>query len=168
MLGYYEPGGRISNVPTRPMSKLAKENYFVLIADDSAEDRFLIKSAMRHARRLTTIAEVSDGKQVISYLDGTAGFSDRRKYPFPDLLLLDLKMPTTDGFEVLQWLRTRSFRNLTVVVLTDSMQAEHIKHAMDLGADFFQVKPKAHSDRVTMIQALEEHLAGPSLVLAGR
>jgi CheY-like chemotaxis protein len=150
------------------MSKLAKENYFVLIADDSAEDRFLIKSAMRHARRLTAIAEVSDGKEVISYLDGSAGFSNRRIFPLPDLLLLDLKMPQTDGFEVLEWLRTRSFRNLTVVVLTDSMQAEHIKRALDLGADFFQVKPKAHSDRVTMIQALEEHLTGPSLVLAGR
>src|SRR5713226_6349675 len=125
------------NARPRPMSTLAKETFFVLIADDSAEDRFLMTSAMRHARRLKIIAEVSDGNEVISYLDGSAGFRDRRKFPLPDLLLLDLKMPLTDGFEVLEWLRTRSFLSLTVVVLTDSMRADHIKRAMDLGADFF-------------------------------
>jgi CheY-like chemotaxis protein len=150
------------------MSKLAKETYFVLIADDSAEDRFLMTAALRHARRLKTIAEVSDGHEVISYLDGSAGFHDRRKYPLPDLLLLDLKMPLTDGFEVLEWLRTRSFLNLTIVVLTDSMRAEHIKRAMDLGADFFQIKPTAHADRITMVQALEEHLTRPEPALAVR
>lgn len=150
------------------MSKLAKETFFVLIADDSAEDRFLMTSAMRHAHRLKIIGEVSDGHEVISYLGGSAGYNDRQKFPLPDLLLLDLKMPLIDGFEVLEWLRAKSFRNLTVVVLTDSMRADHIKRAMDLGADFFQIKPQAHADRVTMVQALEEHLTRPAPVLAVR
>lgn len=140
------------------MSKLAEDIYFVLVADDSDADRSLLKTAMRHAPRLQVIGEVADGVETIAYLKGQEHFCDRQKYPLPDLLLLDLKMPLQDGFEVLEWLQTQPRRNLTVVVLTDSMQPEHIKRALDLGADLFQVKPRTNHDRQIMIQALEEYL----------
>ncbi|HWF17699.1 MAG TPA: response regulator [Verrucomicrobiae bacterium] len=140
------------------MSKQAKDNFLVLVADDSESDRILLKKAMERATTLRIIGEVANGHDVISYLKGHAHFNDREKYPLPDLLLLDLKMPLKDGFEVLTWLRTQSFQNLTVVVLTDSMHAEHIKRALDLGADLFQVKPKMPHDLNAMILALEEHL----------
>ena len=140
------------------MSKQTKENFLVLVADDSEDDRFLLKKAMHRASRLRIIGEVGNGGDVINYFKGHAHFNDREKFPLPDLLLLDLKMPHKDGFEVLTWLRTQSFKNLTVVVLTDSMQAEHIKRALDLGADLFQVKPRMPHDLASMILALEEHL----------
>jgi DNA-binding NarL/FixJ family response regulator len=52
----------------------------------------------------------------------------------------------------------RNLSKLTVVVLTDSMQPEHIKRALDLGADLFQVKPNSHADRKAMVQALEDYM----------
>jgi len=140
------------------MSLVAKEHFFVLVADDSDDDRFLLKKAMQRTPRLRMAGEVGNGKDVISYLKGHAHFNDRQKFPLPDLLLLDLKMPLKDGFEVLEWLRTQAFKNMTVVVLTDSMHAEHIKRALDLGADLFQVKPKLPHDLAAMVLALEEHL----------
>src|SRR5689334_5646259 len=112
---------------TDAMSKPAKDVYYVLIADDSEADRFLMKTALRQASCLQIIAEVSDGTDAIAYLRGHAEFSDRQKFPLPDLLLLDLKMPLQDGFEVLEWLNEQPCQGLTVVVLTDSMQTEHIK-----------------------------------------
>jgi CheY-like chemotaxis protein len=141
------------------MTKRAKDIYHVLIADDSEADRLLIKSALRHATCLKIVAEVADGADVIAYLGGQAAFCDRQKFPLPDLLLLDLKMPLKDGFEVLEWLSFQPFKtDLTVVVLTDSMHPGHIKRALDLGADLFQVKPRASSDRAAMIFALEDYL----------
>ena len=140
------------------MSKLAKEIYSVLVADDSDADRFLLKTALHQAPRLQIIGEVADGAETIAFLTKQSDFHNRKDFPFPDLLLLDLKMPLLDGFEVLEWLRTRSFSNLTVVVLTDSMQPEHIKRALDLGADLFQVKPRTNRDREAMVLALEEYL----------
>ncbi|MDB6109649.1 MAG: two-component system response regulator [Pedosphaera sp.] len=140
------------------MNKPAKAVYHVLIADDSEADRSLMKIALRQASCLQVIAEVSDGTDVITYLRGQAEFSDRQKFPLPDLLLLDLKMPVLDGFEVLEWLNKQPCPGLTVVVLTDSMQAEHIKRALDLGADLFQVKPRANHDRAAMILALEDYV----------
>ena len=141
------------------MSKEAKDHFLVLVADDSEGDRILLKKAVKRANaRLRIIGEVGNGHDAIAYLKGHSHFNDREKYPLPDLLLLDLKMPLKDGFDVLTWLGTQSFKKLTVVVLTDSMHAEHIKRALDLGADLFQVKPRMPHDLTAMILALEEHL----------
>src|SRR5580700_10365315 len=122
------------------MPQRAKEIFYVLVADDSEADRFLIKTAIELVPRLQIAAEVANGTEAVAYLAGLGHFQDRRKFPLPDLLLLDLKMPFKDGFEVLEWLRTQNFDMLTVVVLTDSMDPEHLKRALDLGADFFHVK----------------------------
>ena len=142
------------------MNKPEKDVYHVLVADDSTDDRFLLHAAMRRATRLQVVAEVADGAEVIAYLKGHDAYADRKRYPLPDLLLLDLKMPQKDGFEVLEWMRTQSLPGLTVVVLTDSMQAEHIKRALDLGADLFQVKPRANPEREAMVLALEDFVGG--------
>jgi CheY-like chemotaxis protein len=142
------------------MNKPEKDAYHVLVADDSTDDRFLLQAAMHRATRLHIVAEVADGAEVIAYLKGRDAYADRKRYPLPDLLLLDLKMPQMDGFEVLEWMQTQSLPGLTVVVLTDSMQAEHIKRALDLGADLFQVKPRANPEREAMVLALEEFVAG--------
>jgi CheY-like chemotaxis protein len=147
------------------MIRLAKDKYHVLVADDSAGDRALLKAALRHTARLKIITEVSDGTEVIAYLRGQAEFSDREKFPLPDLLLLDLKMPLKDGFHVLEWLKEHPCEGLTIVVLTDSMQPEHIKRALDLGADLFQVKPRASHDRASMILALEDYLVRSATVV---
>ncbi len=137
-----------------------KQTYHVLVADDSTDDRFLLHTAMKRASRLHIAGEVADGSEVIAYLKGKDNYADRKHYPLPDLLLLDLKMPLTDGFEVLEWMRTQSFTGMVVVVLTDSMQAEHIKRALDLGAELFQVKPRSSQEREAMVLALEEFVCG--------
>ncbi len=65
----------------------------VLIADDSAEDRLLLCGHVRGGIAQNSVGEVSDGSETIAYLKGHDEFSNRKKYPMPDLLLLDLKMP---------------------------------------------------------------------------
>jgi len=139
-----------------------RQTYFVLVADDSPEDRYLLRNAMNGGSRLEVVAEARDGNETIAYFNGDGDFSNRRKFPLPHLLLLDLKMPVKDGFAVLEWLRGRRFPNLTVVVLTDSMRPEHIKRALDLGADLFQVKPGGKHDRDAFILALEQHVTNAS------
>jgi CheY-like chemotaxis protein len=149
------------------MSRSAKKAFYVLVADDSEDDRFLLRNSILRTGRLQIVGELTHGAEVIAYFEGDAGFGDRHKFPLPDLLLLDLKMPLKDGFEVLKWLKEQSFPKLTIVVLTDSMKTEHLKRALDLGADLFQVKPHTHDDRLTMLLALEDHLMEASLAAAG-
>lgn len=136
------------------MSERAKEKFQVLVADDSEHDRFLLRAAMKRASRMQIAAEVANGEEVISYL----GRCVEDPETFPHLLLLDLKMPVQDGYAVLEWLRPHKLGAMTVVVLTSSVQPDHICRALDLGADFFQVKPRSHKECVSMVLALEERL----------
>ncbi|HXD00899.1 MAG TPA: response regulator [Verrucomicrobiae bacterium] len=134
-----------------------KDYYHILLADDSEDDRFLLRSSIERIQRLKIVAEVSNGTEVIAYFNGLGGQTGVTS-PFPDLLLLDLNMPFKDGFQVLEWLRTQKYESLRVVVLTDSVQPDHIKRALDLGADYYQVKARSTSDRHTMARAFETYL----------
>jgi len=77
------------------------QNRLILIADDSADDLFLLKRAFKRVGVINPSVEVCSGQEVISYLRGEGRFADRQKFPFPGILLLDFKMPNGDGFEVL-------------------------------------------------------------------
>src|SRR6266481_6679649 len=79
-------------------------------------------------------------------------FSQREKYPVPGLLLLDLKMPLMDGFDVLAWLRGHpQFEMLPVVVLTASKLEEDIHKSRELGVYDYRVKPNAFEDLVRVL-----------------
>src|SRR5215467_10576862 len=91
----------------------------VLIVDDSEDDEILCKVVMQKvvANRMLT---VRDGVEAIAYLGGEGELSDREKFPVPDVLLLDLKMPKVDGFGVLEWLKGQANLKPLIVVLTHS------------------------------------------------
>jgi|ERR1041385_560238 CheY-like chemotaxis protein len=140
------------------MAKLSKEKYLVLMVDDSEDDCLLIRRAIGKADRLRFIGSVSDGEELISYLTGKDCYSDRQRFPLPDMLLLDLKMPRKNGFEVLEWLQSQPFENMVVVVLSGSEQLEDVTRAMDLGADYYHVKQGESAKRSELVKLLEQYL----------
>jgi len=82
--------------------------------------------------------------------------SNRAEYPLPELLLLDLKMPKLDGFEVLRWLRQDpGLKALRVVVLTSSEEISDVNRAYQLGANSFLVKPVNFDHLVEISQAIK-------------
>lgn len=114
----------------------------ILIAEDNEDHAFLLRRALKKSAVVNPVFVVSDGEETIAYLKGEGKFSDRYEYPLPGLLLLDLKMPKKNGFEVLEWIREQPFlRRLRVVVLTTSDNPADIDRAYDLGANSFMVKP---------------------------
>jgi CheY-like chemotaxis protein len=128
----------------------------VLIAEDDPSDIFLLQRAFTAAAVPASLHFVRDGQEAIDYLGGEASFSDRATYPLPDLMLLDLKMPRLNGFDVLEWLRKQpGLRRLLVTILTSSDQARDIDRAYDLGANSYLLKPHGThelSDLVTRLQ----------------
>jgi len=85
---------------------------------------------------------VADGEEAVAYLEGTGRFNDRAEFPFPHVVLLDLKMSVMDGFEVLAWMRNDGdeVKVLPVVVMTSSTEPQDKVKALSLGAKSFLTK----------------------------
>jgi CheY-like chemotaxis protein len=128
----------------------------ILAADDEEADRFILKLAFEKAKLPHPAITVRDGKEVVDYLSGQAPFTDRALHPLPALLLLDLKMPRMDGFEVLAWLATQpDFKDLPVVVLSSSSDDSDIQKAQQLGARDYFIKPHALSEWANILRGLQ-------------
>ena len=133
------------------------EKPTILLVDDSENDRFLMRLAFDKADFRCALPEVGDGSQAIAYLKGEGAYGDRTAFPLPDVMLLDLNMPLQNGFEVLEWLRGEpGLKRLSVVILTASMREEDAHRALDLGANWFLVKPSDIADLVAIIRALRD------------
>src|SRR5436309_2794115 len=114
----------------------------ILVADDSLEDAFILKRAFEKAGVAVPLQFVRDGQELVDYLSGTDGFSDRKNHPMPRVVLLDLKMPKMNGFDVLRWLQKQpELRRLIITVLSSSNESEDVNLAYDLGANSYVVKP---------------------------
>jgi CheY-like chemotaxis protein len=125
----------------------------ILLAEDDANDVYFMQRAFQKARLLNPLRIVRDGEEAIQYLRGEGVFADRLKNPLPALLLLDLRMPRRNGFEVLEWLRDQpGLKRLTAVVLTSSSEGPDINRAYDLGANSYLVKPP---DAATLREMLD-------------
>jgi len=130
----------------------------VLVADDDENDIKLLRRAFQKAGIDIPIAAVRDGEQAIQYLQGDNFYADRGSFPIPALLLLDLKMPRTNGFEVLEWLRQQSgLKQMLVVVMTSSDEPQDIDRAYDLGANSFVKKPSDFTGLTAISQKLHDY-----------
>lgn len=140
------------------MTSAAKDKYSVLLVDDSEDDILFIRRAIRRHSRLFIIGEVHDGEDAIHYLSGEGAYFDREKYPFPDVVLLDLKMPRKSGHDVLRWLRDQTFDGLFVVVVSGSFLPEDIEHSLSLGANAYYKKNALREEQDDLIRRIEDHL----------
>ena len=113
----------------------------VLLVEDNPDDVFLMRRVFKKARIMAQLLVVSDGRQAVSYLEGTGEYHDRQLYPLPDLVFLDLKLPFLHGFVVLAWIRKQAHLNdVRVIILTSSMEDQDREKAAALGAPYL-VKP---------------------------
>ena len=134
------------------------ETSIILVAEDRADDIELIKKALTRARISNPVYFVRDGEETMAYLSGARHYANREEYPFPDLLLLDLKMPRVSGFEVLSWIRQQPrLCTLRVVVLTASEDIRDVNMAYKLGANSFLVKPLDFEDFVELSEFINAY-----------
>lgn len=129
-----------------------------LLAEDSYDDEILFRHVLKKAGVENHLRVVRDGQEAIAYLQGAGGFGDREQHPVPEVLFLDLRMPVTNGFEVLKWLRTQPAiqEKLLVVVLTSFGDTSSIRNAYALGAHSFLHKPLKVED----VENLISHFKG--------
>jgi CheY-like chemotaxis protein len=125
------------------------------MVEDDENDVYFIQRAFKRAEISNPLHYVRDGEEAINYLSGEPPYDDREKHPLPHLMLLDLKMPRKNGFDVLEWVREQpGLKRLPIVVLTSSREDSDVKRAYDLGANTYLAKPLQLEDLVQMVKAL--------------
>ncbi|MCP2045545.1 response regulator [Pontibacter sp. HSC-36F09] len=136
----------------------SNRSIVILIADDDAEDRMLIKEALDENRLSNAIQFVENGEELMDYLHNRGRFTDKEKYQTPGLILLDLNMPKKDGREALKEIKAdEHLRVLPVVVLTTSKAEEDILRTYDLGVSSFITKPVTFSSLVDVMRTLSKY-----------
>ena len=114
----------------------------ILLVEDNRMDLELTLDAFHEAHLGNTVHVAPGGQAALDYVFGRGEFADREKYPLPDLVLLDLKMPAVDGFEVLRQMKSASLiKRLPVVILTSSREEGDRALSYDLGVNSYLVKP---------------------------
>ena len=129
------------------------EHVVILLVEDNEGDIVIAEYAMRQAKLVNHMMIARDGDEALDVLFKRNGFEDAAT---PDLILLDLNLPKTDGFEVLETIKSdKILLRIPVVVLTSSSaDIDRIK-SYDLHANCFVSKPVRSSDFVHVIQEIE-------------
>lgn len=125
----------------------------VLYAEDDLNDVFFMQRAWRLAEIPNPLIHVENGEAAIAYLAGNDPFADRGQHPLPCLLIVDLKMPGRNGFEVLQWVRRDpELVSLKAVLISASNQEIDLEVGRKLGILDYVVKTPAVKSLVHTLQ----------------
>lgn len=127
----------------------------ILVAEDDADDRDMIRDAWAEGRLDPDLRFVKDGEELLDYLHHRGAYKDVSVSHRPSMILLDLNMPKKDGREALREIKADPLlRQIPVVVLTTSKAEEDICRTYELGGNSFIIKPVAFKDLVDMLTKL--------------
>jgi len=121
----------------------------ILHVEDNPDDVMLVSLAFTKAGVSAKLEVATDGEKAIAALENDAD-------PLPACVLLDIKLPSISGFEVLCWIRRQPrFKRLPVIMLTSSMLPADINRAYDLGANSYLVKPPELDTLITLAKTID-------------
>jgi CheY-like chemotaxis protein len=119
-----------------------KNKKVVLIIEDDIDDINLIIKSLEKEKKLNFLIVNFDGREALDNLGGYSGPGSSKINFIPDLILLDLKLPYLDGFDLLKVIRDNDLtKNIPVVVFTGSDRKEDIPKSYQYGANSFINKP---------------------------
>ena len=128
------------------------------MADDSEDDRFLAREALKESRVLNDLYEVEDGEELMDYLKRRGRYADAAISPRPGFILLDLNMPRKSGREALEEIKAdSSLKRIPVVVLTTSDDEADMIQSYDLGVSSFITKPVSFAALVEVMKTIGKY-----------
>jgi CheY-like chemotaxis protein len=130
----------------------------ILLVEDNHMDVVLTLDAFNEAKLKNTINVARNGEEAINYLFGRNKYADRTLFPLPDLILLDLKMPGIDGFEVLRQIKnTDILKRIPVIILTSSKEEGDRTLSYDIGANSYLLKPVSFDGFVDVVKKIGDY-----------
>ena len=127
----------------------------ILLVEDNPDDIELTRRAFEKQNATDKLVVAENGIEALDYLFATGSHAERDISVMPSLILLDLKLPQMDGFEVLRRLRDDERTKLIpVVVLTSSDQDIDLIESYNLGCNSYLRKPTSFAKFIEDLQML--------------
>jgi len=118
-----------------------KKRIKILLVEDLEEHVLLIKNTLEHSGLKKRIWVCGDGEAALDYLYNRGDYASKEKYPKPDIIVLDLRLPKLDGLEVLKRMKSEeSLKDIPVVVLTVSDETEDIRSVYNVEGTGYLLK----------------------------
>ena len=132
------------------------EEIFILIAEDDADDRFLLQSAFEENGFTDKLHFVENGVELIDYLKGLADNESSSR--LPRFILLDLNMPKKDGREVLKEIKQHpSLKKIPVIIFSTTNNEQEMRRCYELGANSYITKPNSFESLIKTVAALRSY-----------
>jgi CheY-like chemotaxis protein len=114
----------------------------ILLVEDNPDHAELVRRSLEQFPAASWLHHVEDGEAAVAYLLGTGACADRARFPAPDLVLLDLRLPRMEGLEVLRQVKRHPTLHVTpIVVLTTSDAERDVAAAYEYHANSYVTKP---------------------------
>jgi CheY-like chemotaxis protein len=125
---------------------------FILVAEDDADDRYLMQTAFQEKGLPDRLEFVENGVELLRFLDSI------QNSKFPGFIMLDLNMPKKDGREVLKEIKQHPvFKKIPVIVFTTTKNDAEIKRCYELGANSYIVKPTSFESLLRVVQEIRSY-----------
>ena len=130
----------------------------IMLVDDNKMDVELTLDAFKQSKMKNPIRVFNNGAPALDYLFGRDEYCDREKFPLPDIILLDLKMPKIDGFEVLRQIKkVEVLKRIPVIILTSSKEEGDRALSYDCGANSYLVKPVSFEGFLKVVKTIVDY-----------
>jgi CheY-like chemotaxis protein len=140
------------------MNHKAVNRIVLVMVDDDEDDCLLVEAALYEADLKCNFYCVKDGLDVLDYLNRRGLYQDPDRSPRPDIILLDLNLPSMNGREVLRKLKSDvHFRSIPIIILTTSSDDEDISFCYDAGANTYIIKEPSFAGLLAAIKVVKEY-----------
>jgi DNA-binding response OmpR family regulator len=130
----------------------------ILQVEDEEHDVIFMQLALERAEVKNPLIVVRDGQEAMDYFKGAGKFGDRREYPLPGLVLLDLRLPRVPGLEVLRWVRAQpALVHVPVLSMSSSDQDADVEGAYRFGVDAYLVKPADPAELLEIVRRIKKY-----------
>jgi two-component system response regulator len=129
------------------------KEVFVLIAEDDADDRFLLKSAFVENNFNDLLLFVENGVELLEYLH--LALLNTNETILPHFILLDLNMPKKDGREALKEIKSNpNLKHIPVIIFSTTNNEPEMKRCYELGANSYITKPNSYELLIKTVATL--------------
>ena len=127
----------------------------ILLVEDDEDDIFAMRRALQRAGIVSSLLCLKDGQRAMDYLAGEGDFEDRERFPLPDVVFLDLRLPCMTGTELLAWMRQEPHLNgIPVVIFTAWAELEGRAETQAPQVLHYMVKPPTPNHLTEVLESL--------------